>query len=122
MDAVEQSVLAMEDDPTFDAGTGGFLNRDGDEQLDALIIDGAAVDFGAIAGVRRIKNPILLARAVMEQMKQVNLLVMMPIRSQGHWDRLGRKRNARHPCHTCVLQCAKDGRTKRHGGRNRDGQ
>lgn len=71
LDAVEQTVLTLEDDPTFDAGTGGFLNRDGEVQLDALIIDGATVDFGAIAGVRRIKNPITLARAVMEQTEQV---------------------------------------------------
>lgn len=71
MNAVEQTVLALEDDPVFDAGTGGFLNRDGEVQLDALIIDGATVDFGAIAGVRRIKNPIRLARAVMEQTEQV---------------------------------------------------
>lgn len=71
LDAVEQTVLALEDDPTFDAGTGGFLNRDGEVQLDALIIDGATVDFGAIAGVRRIKNPITLARAVMEKTEQV---------------------------------------------------
>lgn len=71
LDAVEQTVLALEDDPTFDAGTGGFLNRDGEVQLDALIIDGRTVDFGAIAGVRKIKNPITLARAVMEQTEQV---------------------------------------------------
>lgn len=57
----------MEDDAVFDAGTGGSLNRDGDVQLDALIIDGAKLDFGAIAGVRRVKNPITLARRVMEQ-------------------------------------------------------
>lgn len=71
LDAVEQTVLALENDPTFDAGTGGFLNRDGEVQLDALIIDGSTVDFGAVAGVRRIKNPITLARAVMEQTEQV---------------------------------------------------
>lgn len=71
LDAVEQTVLRMEDDPVFDAGTGGFLNRDGDVQLDALLIDGAKLDFGAIAGVRRIKNPITLARRVMEKTEQV---------------------------------------------------
>lgn len=70
LDAVEQTVLALEDDPTFDAGTGGFLNQDGEVQLDALIIDGQTVDFGAIAGVLRIKNPITLARAVMERTEQ----------------------------------------------------
>lgn len=71
LDAVEQTVLMMEDDPVFDAGTGGFLNRDGEVQLDALMIDGAELDFGAVAGVRRIKNPITLARRVMEQTEQV---------------------------------------------------
>lgn len=70
LDVVAQTVLALEDDPVFDAGTGGFLNCDGEVQLDALIIDGAKVDFGAIAGVRRIKNPISLARRVMEDTEQ----------------------------------------------------
>ena len=71
LDAVEHTVLTLENDLTFDAGTGGFLNRNGDVQLDALIIDGASVDFGAVAGVRRIRNPITLARAVMEKTEQV---------------------------------------------------
>lgn len=70
LDAVEASVVHLEDDPAFDAGTGGFLNQDGDVQLDALIIDGANVDFGAVAGVRKLKNPIRVARKIMEQTPQ----------------------------------------------------
>ncbi len=74
LDAVEQTVIALEDDPVFDAGTGGFLNRDGEVQLDALFVDGRTVDFGAVAGVRRLKNPIAMARAVMEKTEQAMLV------------------------------------------------
>jgi beta-aspartyl-peptidase (threonine type) len=67
IDAVEEAVKYMEDDPTFDAGYGSFLNSEGEVELDALIVDGRSLRFGAVAGVKRIRNPILLARAVMEK-------------------------------------------------------
>lgn len=70
LDAVEQTVIALENDPVFDAGTGGYLNQDGEVQLDALFIDGAKLDFGAVAGVTAVKNPIILARKIMENTAQ----------------------------------------------------
>lgn len=70
LDAVEQTVIALENNPVFDAGTGGYLNQDGQVQLDALFVDGAKLDFGAVAGVTAVKNPISLARKIMEQTAQ----------------------------------------------------
>lgn len=67
MDAVEKAVRALEDNPLFDAGTGGYLNQNGVVQLDALFINGKTIDFGAVAAVSKIKNPISLARKIMEQ-------------------------------------------------------
>ena len=70
LDAVEQTVIALEDNPVFDAGTGGYLNQEGQVQLDALIVDGAAQDFGAVAGVTQIQNPVTLARKIMAETPQ----------------------------------------------------
>lgn len=66
LDAVEAAIVVMEDDPAFDAGTGSVLNRAGEIEMDASIMDGATLDAGAVAGVQRVKNPIRLARRVME--------------------------------------------------------
>jgi beta-aspartyl-peptidase (threonine type) len=66
VDAVVEAVSSMEDDPTFDAGTGSFLNKDGHVELDAVIIEGTSMNTGAVAAVKRIKNPIQAARIVME--------------------------------------------------------
>ncbi len=66
LDAVEAAVSCMEDDPTFDAGTGSFLNKEGKVELDAIIIEGTSMNVGAVGAVKRIKNPIKLARVVME--------------------------------------------------------
>jgi beta-aspartyl-peptidase (threonine type) len=71
--AVEAAVRALEDAPIFDAGIGSVLNRDGEVELDAAMMDGASLRSGAVAAVRRVKNPITLARRVMES--QVILLV-----------------------------------------------
>ena len=66
-DAVEAAIVILEDDPTFDAGLGSHLNRDGAVQLDAIIMDGGTLDSGAVVAVERVKNPIALARRVMEK-------------------------------------------------------
>jgi L-asparaginase / beta-aspartyl-peptidase len=66
LDAVEASVRALEDDPTFDAGVGSVLNQDGVVELDAAIMDGATLRSGGIAAVQRVRNPITLARRVLE--------------------------------------------------------
>ena len=74
-EAVMAAMVALEDDPTFNAGTGAVLTADGHAELDAGIMDGATLDVGAVAGLRRIHNPILLARAVLDS-PQVFLLGM----------------------------------------------
>ena len=74
VDAVERAVVVLEDDPIFDAGVGSHLNRDGHVQLDAIIMDGRTLESGAVAGVEHIKNPIRLARAVLEQSEHMMLV------------------------------------------------
>ncbi len=65
LDAVEAAVTILEDDPTFDAGTGSHLNQAGVVQLDAGIMDGTTLQVGAVAAVERVKNPIQLARRLL---------------------------------------------------------
>lgn len=66
LDAVEQTIMLLEDDPAFDAGYGSVLTRDGQVEMDASIMDGATLDAGAVAGIQNVKNPIRLARRVLE--------------------------------------------------------
>jgi len=74
LDAVIAAVRRMEDDPQFNAGRGAVLNQDGDAELDAAIMDGAGPRAGAVAGVRHVKNPIELARLVMDKSPHVLLV------------------------------------------------
>ncbi|HEX4038441.1 MAG TPA: isoaspartyl peptidase/L-asparaginase [Acidobacteriaceae bacterium] len=71
LDAVEAAVVQLENDPTFDAGRGSFLTRDGRVQLDALIMDGATLRAGGVACVERIRNPIQAARLVLDRSPHV---------------------------------------------------
>lgn len=71
LDAVERAVMLMEDDPTFDAGVGSFLNMEGGVDLDASIMEGSELRAGAVASVNRIRNPIRLARLIMERTDHV---------------------------------------------------
>ncbi len=71
LDAVEEAVVAMEDDETFDAGRGSFLNRDGRVQLDALIMDGNTLRAGGVGCVERILHPVRAARCVLEKSPHV---------------------------------------------------
>jgi beta-aspartyl-peptidase (threonine type) len=73
LDACEQAILQLEDDPTFNAGTGAHLNRDGLPQLDAIVMDGATLRAGAVGAVERIRNPIHLARLVLEKSEHIFL-------------------------------------------------
>ena len=66
LDAVEAAVRILEEDPTFDAGRGAFLNAVGEIELDAMIMDGATLNFGALIAVQNILHPISVARRVME--------------------------------------------------------
>ena len=74
LDAVTAAVRTMEDDPQFNAGRGAVLNHEGDAELDAAIMDGNGPRAGAVAGVRHVKNPIELARLVMEKSPHVLLV------------------------------------------------
>jgi beta-aspartyl-peptidase (threonine type) len=74
LDAVTAAVRTMEDDPQFNAGRGAVLNHDGDAELDAAIMDGNGPHAGAVAAVRHVKNPIELARLVMEKSPHVLLV------------------------------------------------
>ncbi|MCQ4167449.1 isoaspartyl peptidase/L-asparaginase family protein [Tahibacter harae] len=67
LDAVAAAITVLEDAPMFNAGRGAVFTHDGKNELDAAVMDGATQRAGAIAGVHRVKNPILLARAVMEK-------------------------------------------------------
>src|SRR4051794_2343162 len=71
LDAVEEAVVVMEDDETFDAGRGSFLNRDGRVQLDALIMDGATLRAGGVGCVERIANPVRAARKILSESPHV---------------------------------------------------
>ena len=73
VDAVSAAIVVLEDDPDFNAGKGAVFTHDGRNELDAAIMDGDSRRAGAVAGVQRIKNPILLARAVMEKTPYVML-------------------------------------------------
>lgn len=71
--AVEKTIVIMEDSPQFNAGKGAVFNHDGIVELDASIMEGKSLNAGAVAGVRDIKNPIRVARAVMEKSEHVLL-------------------------------------------------
>jgi beta-aspartyl-peptidase (threonine type) len=74
LDAVSVAVRVLEDDPLFNAGRGAALTRDGAAELDAAIMDGERQRAGAVACVRHVRNPIELARRVMEKSRHVLLV------------------------------------------------
>jgi len=74
LDAVEAAITVLEDDPTFDAGIGSHLNRDGCVELDAILMDGATLKAGAVAAVEHVRNPIRLARKVLESCEHMMLV------------------------------------------------
>ncbi len=71
LDAVEAAIRVLEDDPHFNAGRGAALAHDGRIELDAAIMDGRDRRAGAVAGVTRTRNPVTLARAVMDHSPHV---------------------------------------------------
>ncbi len=80
VDAVERCIVSMENDDVFDAGRGSILNSAGEIELDASIMNGRTLEAGAVAAVQMVKNPITLARAIMEQGDNVLLVGMGAVR------------------------------------------
>ena len=74
LDAVEAAVVALEESPRFNAGKGSVYNAEGRHELDASIMEGRTRRAGAVAGVETIRNPVRLARAVMEQSPHVMMI------------------------------------------------
>lgn len=72
--AVTRAITVLEDDPTFNAGRGAVFTHDGRNELDAALMDGATRRAGAVAGVQRVRNPILLAQAVMAHSAHVMMV------------------------------------------------
>jgi beta-aspartyl-peptidase (threonine type) len=74
LDAVEIAIRILEDSPLFNAGKGAVFTNDGKNELDASIMDGKTLNAGSVAGLHRVKNPISLARAVMEKSEHVMMI------------------------------------------------
>jgi beta-aspartyl-peptidase (threonine type) len=69
LDAVESAVMTMEDNELFNAGRGGMFNINGEVETEASIMDGLTLHGGAVSGLKLVKNPVRLARMVMEKCK-----------------------------------------------------
>lgn len=74
VDAVTTAIVLLEDSPLFNAGKGAVFSHDGKNEMDAAIMDGRTLLAGAVASVHRVKNPILLARSVLENSPHVLLI------------------------------------------------
>jgi len=74
MDAVVSTIMVMEDSPLFNAGKGAVFTHEGTVELDASVMNGKTLEAGAVAGITDIKNPIMLARTVMEKSEHVFLV------------------------------------------------
>ena len=73
LDAAVAAVVVLEENPLFNAGTGAALNRDGEVEMDASVMCGHDLRCGAVAALRRVRNPVLVARCVMERTPHVML-------------------------------------------------
>src|SRR5229473_2608729 len=74
LDAIEGAIMVLEDDPVFDAGYGSHLNLDGRVECDAIVMNGATLRSGAAATLQRVKNPIQLARKILESCPHMMLV------------------------------------------------
>lgn len=74
LDAVQAAVIVLEDSPCFNAGKGSVFTYDGIHEMDASIMDGHTLKAGAVAGIQNIRNPVLLARAIMDHSEYVFLV------------------------------------------------
>ena len=75
LNAVEAAIISLENNPLFNAGKGAVFTNDGKNEMDASIMTGKDLMAGAVAGVQNIKNPITLARTVMEKSDHVFMAV-----------------------------------------------
>jgi beta-aspartyl-peptidase (threonine type) len=73
LDAIQAAIQVLEDSPLFNAGKGAVYNSQGNQEMDASIMDGKTLNGGAVAGINHVKNPILAARMVMDSTKHVML-------------------------------------------------
>jgi len=73
IDAVEAAVKSLENFPLFNAGCGAVFNNIGKHEMDAAIMDGLTLDAGAVSGISNVKNPVSLARAIMDKSEHVLL-------------------------------------------------
>jgi len=71
LDAVEQTIRQLENDPRFNAGKGAVYTSEGEHELDAAIMDGTTLEAGAITGIKTVKHPITLARHVMNNSRHI---------------------------------------------------
>jgi L-asparaginase / beta-aspartyl-peptidase len=67
LDAVEAAVRVLEDNSTYDAGHGSYLNANNEVEMDAMVMEGARLGYGAVAGIQRVSHPVSVARMVMER-------------------------------------------------------
>jgi beta-aspartyl-peptidase (threonine type) len=74
LDAIEAAVVILEDDPVFDAGFGSHLNLDGRVECDAIVMDGSTLRAGAVATLQHVRNPVRLARKVLEHCPHLMLV------------------------------------------------
>jgi len=74
LDAIEAAIMVLEDDPVFDAGYGSHLNLDGRVQCDAIVMNGTTLNAGAACTLQRVKNPIRVARAILENCPHMMLV------------------------------------------------
>jgi beta-aspartyl-peptidase (threonine type) len=81
IDAVQAAVRTLEDNPLFNAGRGAVLASDGRHYHDAAIMDGKDLSAGAVAGVQRVRNPIVLAREVMRGGRAI----LLALRQSTEW-------------------------------------
>ncbi|HEV2195896.1 MAG TPA: isoaspartyl peptidase/L-asparaginase [Candidatus Acidoferrum sp.] len=74
LDAIETAIMVLEDDPVFDAGYGSHLNMDGRVECDAIVMNGTTLHAGAASTLQRVKNPIRVARAILEKCPHMMLV------------------------------------------------
>jgi beta-aspartyl-peptidase (threonine type) len=94
LDAVQAVVVSLEESPHFNAGKGSVFDADGKHELDASIMDGATLRAGAVAGITDVRNPVVLARRVMEDSPHVMLIGAGASRFADEFDDIERVPNA----------------------------